>query len=129
MRVIFPGMFGTKVLYTLRTIHSAHSPGIHSMDIIWGHLATKSNVDGSSQFRLLSQVAMLGLTIPHSNTAEEHVFSIVRRNKTHFRPNLDAEGSLGSMVTMKMALSKDIPAYSFEPPKELLVTGKKATKE
>ena len=91
---------------------SSLKPSIYSMDLIWAHLATKTNVDGSSQFPLLSQVAQLALTIPHSNASEERVFSLVRKNKTPFRPNLDPEETLGSIVTTKMALS-DVP----EPPK------------
>ena len=82
------------------------------------YLATTSNVDGSEWFALLTQVAHLVLTIPHSNAPEEGVFSIIRKNKT-----------LGSIVTTKMALSKDVPPYKFEPPIDLLVAAKKATRE
>ena len=49
-------------------------PHLYSMDVVWAHLATRTNADGSSQFTLLSRVAHLVLTIPHSNSAEERIF-------------------------------------------------------
>lgn len=96
-------MYGRMLPYTLRSLRSHYS-----MDLIWEHLATKTNVDGSSQFLLLSQVAQLALTIPHSNASKERVFSLVRKNKVPFRPNHDPEETLGSIVTTKMAVS-DVP--------------------
>lgn len=97
---------------------------LHSMDITWMYLAGRATVDGNRQFAHLSRVACLVLTIPHTNPAEERIFSMVRKNKTPFRPNLDPEETLGSM-----ALPKEIPPYEFEPPKELIVAAKKATGE
>lgn len=104
-------------------------PTLYSLDIIWGYLSGRATMDGNHQFPLLSQVARLVLTIPHSNAAEERVFSMVRKNKTPFRPNLDPEETLGSIITTKMALPKDIPSYKFEPPRELIVAAKRATRE
>lgn len=77
---------------------------------------------------MLTLVAQLVLTIPHSNAAEERVFSILRKSNPPFRPNLGPEESLGSIVTTKIVLSKDVPIYKFAP-KELLVAAKGATKE
>ena len=48
----------------------------HCMDIIWDYL--------TERFSLLSSVALCVLTIPHSNANEEHVFSIIKKNKTIF---------------------------------------------
>ena len=107
---------------------ASQKPGFYSMDILWAYLSTMTHVDGSPKFSILAEVAQLVLTIPHSNAAEERVFSLVRKNKTPFRPNLDPDETLGSIVTTKMALPKDIPAFKFEPAKELLVASKKATK-
>ena len=86
-------------------------------------------MDGNHQFPLLSQVARLVLTIPHSYTAEERLFFMVQNNKTPFRPNLDPEETLGSIITTKMALPKYFPSYKFEPPRELIVAAKQATWE
>lgn len=98
------------------------------MDVVWGHLS-RTSAYGSKQSFLLSQAVQTVITIPHSNAAEERVFSTVWKNKTPFRPNLNTEDPLGSIVTTKTALPKDTPACKFEPPKELLVTAKGATKE
>lgn len=68
---------------------------------------------------------MLVLLIPHSNAQEERIFSMVRKNKTAFRPNLDSKGTLSSILTVKLA--NDVPAHQFEPTKDLLKTAKSAT--
>lgn len=68
------------------------------------------NPDGSGWFTRLSQIAMLILVLPHSNAEEEQVFSMVCKNKTAFRTNLDP---LSSILTIKLANSQ--PAHSFEP--------------
>ena len=63
-------------------IDDSTSPHLSSMDAVWAHLATRTNADGSSQFTRLSKAVHLVLTIPHSNAAEEKIFSVVRKNKT-----------------------------------------------
>ena len=85
----------------------------HRMDMIWGHLREK--------LPNLSKVALSLLTIPHSNAAEERVFSLVRKNKTDFRANLDLETSLSSIITIKMNRPASLQAcHQFKPTKELL---------
>ena len=71
------------------------------------------NLDGTGRFTRLSRIAMLILVLPHSNAEEERVFSMVRKNKTAFRANLDPKGTLSSILTIKLANSQ--PAHSFEP--------------
>ena len=51
----------------------------YRMDVLW-HYTLKSG-DGRQRFKRLSKIAMLVLTIPHSNADEERVFSMVRKNK------------------------------------------------
>lgn len=53
----------------------------YRMDVIWHYLSTLKSGDGRFRFKRLSEVAMLVLTIPHSNADEERVFSMVRKNK------------------------------------------------
>ena len=113
-------------IYYIEDSAVSNKPNLYTMYVVWGYLSTRKNADSSPQFLHLSQVAQLVLTIPHSNAAEERVFSIVRKNKTPFRPNLDTEETLGNIVTTKKALPKDTPAYKFEPPKELLIAAKKS---
>ena len=68
---------------------------------------------------------MLVLLIPHSNAQGECIFSMVRKNKTAFRPNLDPKGMLSSILTVKLA--NNVAAHQFEPTKDLLKTAKSAT--
>lgn len=97
----------------------------HRMDIIWHYLSSLKAPDHTARFSRLSRIAMLALLIPHSNAQEERIFSMVRKNKTAFRPNLDPRGTLSSILTIKLA--NDVPAHQFEPTKELLKTAKSAT--
>ena len=50
--------------------------------------------------------AMLVLTIPHSNTDEERVFSMVMKNKTPFCQSLALDTTLPSLLTVKLATKK-----------------------
>ena len=54
----------------------------HRIDMIWGHLSVVI-LPGleTSRFLRLSKVAKVALTIPHSNVAEERVFSVIRKIK------------------------------------------------
>ena len=44
--------------------------------------------NGALKFQRLATVALLVLTLPHSNAEEERVFSLVTKNKTKFRPSI-----------------------------------------
>ena len=95
------------------------------MDMIWHYLSNLKAVDGKNRFSRISRVAKLVLVIPHSNAEEERIFSMVRKNKTAFRPNLDPKGTLSSILTIKLASHQ--PAHVFEPPKSMLKEAKTAT--
>ena len=97
----------------------------YRMDSIWGHVATVKNVDGSQSFELLSKVAKLVLVIPHSNAGEERVFSLIRQNKTPSRSCLDPNGTLASIIQVKLANHQSCLAW--DPSKPLLCSSKKAT--
>ena len=81
---------------------------------------THSNFQG-----WLATVALLVLTLPHSNAEEECVFSLVTKNKTKFRPSLKLDGTLSSIITLKLANSE--PCHKYELPNEVLKSAKKAT--
>ena len=72
-------------------------------------------------------MAKLVLTIPHSNAQEERLFSMVRKNKTAFRPSLDPKGTLSSILAIKLAAQE--PAHSFEPPQDVIAKAKTVTWE
>ena len=99
----------------------------HRADVIWHYLSTHKAPDGSFFFSRLSQVAKLVLLIPHSNATEERIFSMVRKNKTAFRPSLDPKGTLSSILTIKLASTE--PAHEYDPSKEVLRKAKSATWE
>ena len=97
------------------------------MDVIWGYLSSLKLGNGSHKFGGISSVAKTVLILPHSNAGEERVFSLIRilirKNKTAFRPSLQVNCTLASLLTIKMA-NKESP---FETPTDLLSSAKKAT--
>ena len=62
------------------------------------------------------------LTISHSNTGEERVFSVVFKIRRDDRGKLQLDGTQSSLVSVKLNLSesKAQPCYAFEPSKKLL---------
>ena len=94
------------------------------MDVLWIHLACLKSPDGCTfLFARLSKIAFLVMTIPHSNAAEERIFNLIRVNKTDFRHSIDSEGTLSSIIMIKMA---DL-GPNFKPSKSMLESAKKAT--
>ena len=77
-------------------------------------------------FPRLSKVVRLILSIPHSNAEEERVFSIVRKNKTCFRPRLDPEETLASIVAVKLTMESE-SVETFNIPQEVLTAAKSGT--
>lgn len=65
----------------------------YRMDVLW-HYSTLKSGNGRQRFKWLSKIAMLVLTIPHSNADKERVFSMVRKNKTSFHPSLGLDKTL-----------------------------------
>ena len=99
----------------------------HRMDTIWAHLTSMYSPDGMPRFSKLGNIAKLVLVLPHSNAEEERLFSMARKNKTAFRPNIKLDGTLSSILTVKLANSK--PCHKFEPAKSVLDLAKRATME
>ena len=84
----------------------------------------------SQRFPDLSANALTVLTVSHSNAAEERVFSVIRKNKIEFRARLGMEGSLNSIMSMKIAQSEDsIECHERQPSKKLLIECKRADNE
>ena len=70
----------------------------------FGNYLQSTNPDGVLRFRWLANVSKLVLILPHSNASEERVFSMITKNKTSFRPNLKLDGTLASIITVKLAI-------------------------
>ena len=75
----------------------------YRMESIPDHIATLVNIDGSHRLELLWKVAKLVLVISHSNAGEERVFNLIRKNKTPTRSCLDRNGTLASIIQVKLA--------------------------
>ncbi len=108
-------------------VNEASGAKHYRIDIIWHNLSTLKAPDQSYRFNRLCQVAKLVMVIPHSNAQEERVFSMVRKNKTAFRPRLDPKGTLSSILTVKLASTEK--SHHYEPSKEVLKKAKSATWE
>ena len=80
---------------------------------------------GANEFQRLAAVAKLVLVLPDSNADAERVFSVVGLNKTKTRNSLALDGTLSSIMTIKMADLE--PCFKWEPPSDVLKALKKAT--
>ena len=96
------------------------------MDTVWGYLrGLKLPGVEVSRFPMLSKVAQVVLTIPHSNAGEERVFSIIRKIRRDDRGSMQLEGTLSSLITVKINLSE--PCFKYQPSKRVLDDAKQAT--
>ena len=59
---------------------------------------------------LLSKIALCVLVVPHSSAEEERIFSMIRKNKTDFRSRLHLDGSLNSVMRIKMSFPESLTA-------------------
>jgi hypothetical protein len=95
------------------------------MDVIVAHLSGMTAPGSNSlRFPRLSRVLQLIMIIPHSNADEERVFSLIRKNKTCFRPNLDPDITLQNLIMVKLAIPK--PCQDYETRWFCFVTGEKS---
>lgn len=85
-----------KIYWHATAVHSdeAKKTVYHRADIIWVHL-------GPKLLQVTNKVLFL-LTIPHSNAAEERVFSIIGKNKTKCRSPLDLTTLLNAIMLINM---------------------------
>ncbi|XP_065119841.1 uncharacterized protein [Paramisgurnus dabryanus] len=96
------------------------------MESFWAEMATrKHKVTGVSLFPRLATIAKIVLVLPHSNADAERVFSVVGLNKTKTRNSLALDGTLSSIMTIKMAGLE--PCFKWEPPPAIIKASKKAT--
>ena len=96
------------------------------MDIIWGYLGNLK-VNDYPRYKTLSKLAKLILVLPHSNAEEERAFSIIRKNKTCFRGNLDINRTLSAIMTIKK--NSSTPCFQYQPSNEVVKSSKKVTWE
>ena len=84
----------------------------YRMDVIWDYVHGSTSVYGLLiRFEGLAKVALLVLTITHSNATKERVFSLMTKNKTVLRPSLK--------------VPNPEPCFKYEPPHGVLEMAKK----
>lgn len=71
------------------------------MDVSWFKISNIKNESGQPKFKTLSKVMLYLLTVPHSNSSTERIFSSVRRNQTEFRASLST-ATLGALMVEKV---------------------------
>lgn len=119
--------FGDDVLKEAKVIHGKEDGEVlihYRVDVLWWHIA-QLVIPGTAAkgFKHLSKVAGLVLVLPHSNAGEERLFSIVRKNKTESRASMRLEGTLSSLLAMKLQYPEQtVPCHKWSPTKELLDT-------
>ncbi|KAL5463893.1 hypothetical protein EMCRGX_G032841 [Ephydatia muelleri] len=117
----------TPEIMKLATVTETIGQDFLRMDIIWDHLSKVKDASRNFKFPIISRVAKLVLTIPHSNADAEMVFSIIGKNKVKSRSDLALEGTLSSLKTYKVNQFLYEHCYQFEPSTVLLDKAKKAT--
>ena len=96
------------------------------VDFLWGYLrGVKKRGTNSNKLDLLFKVAEVVMTIPHSNAAEERIFSLINKNKTPTRSSLNADGTLSSLIVVKTHLDNPV---EWQPSATLIDKAKRATK-
>ncbi|XP_039653059.1 uncharacterized protein LOC120557088 [Perca fluviatilis] len=109
--------------YQLMDIPMPQDPTTFNVEEFWGSMSSiKSKVTSLSQFGRLSKIAALVLVLPHSNADAERVFSMVGLNKTKTRNSLALDGTLSSIMTVKMA---GLEPQCFKSPQPLCEAGLK----
>ena len=103
----------------------------YRMHIVWWHLAQMLLPESSTRrFKHLHKLAEAVLVISHSNAGEERLFSMVCKNKTDSRSALGLEGTLSSLLSMKLHYSEcSTPCYTWKPDEALLKKAKGAARE
>ena len=98
----------------------------HRMAHLWVYLGNlKNRASSTFIFPKLFKSAQIVLSMPHSNANAERTFSLIGLNKTDTRNRLSLEGTLSSIMTMKMSSLE--PCFRYEPPAEVVKQAKTAT--
>ncbi|XP_033967957.2 uncharacterized protein [Pseudochaenichthys georgianus] len=113
--------------YQSMDIAMPEDPATFDIENFWGNMASmKNKVTGMSRFGRLSRIAKLVLVLPHSKADAERVFSVVGLNKTKTRNSLALDGTLSSIMTVKMA-NLEPQCFKWEPPPSVIKASKSAT--
>lgn len=101
---------------------------IPSLDEQWTKILDLKDESGNHRFQLLGKVVLGIMVLPHSNVDCEHVFSLVTKNLTKFRPSMSAK-TLQSLLVLKCSSSVFGKAHKVVLDRKLLLKCKRATVE
>ena len=92
-----------------------------------GLLVRRKECGQFAQVRTIVKCGQIGFGNPHINAGEERVFSLIKQNKTPIRSSLNANGTLSSIIQIKLANTDS--CIKWKPSKDLLKAAKTATKQ
>ena len=77
------------------------------------------------RFKYLPLIAEIVLVIPHSNSGQQRLFSIVRKNKTDNTSSLKLDDSMSSILAMKCHNPESVtPCHKWKPDEDVLKRSK-----
>ena len=102
----------------------------YCIDTLWWYLyQIKIPETSRSKFHHLFKVEKLLLSVIHSNTVEETLFSRVRKNLTQYRASPSFDGSLSSIIKFQMNQPTNETCYECSPSDSVLKKARTATME
>ena len=96
------------------------------LDRLWHFIGNSKDVIGLLRFAGLGKIIKPVLTVSHSSAKEERVFSIIWKNESCFRSNLDLDETLASLLTFKLAIENN-SVTKVNVLEEVIVAVKQAT--
>ena len=102
--------------------------GAERADVAWAEVGKIVDpITGQKKYKFLPRVMLSILTMFHSNTDCERIFSYVTKTKTKFRPNMNTK-TLSALVSHKVnMMANGEKAHSADPSKRVLKAAKSAT--
>lgn len=95
---------------------------------LWNVISNSNDAIGLLRFASLGKIIKPVLTISGSSAKEERVFSIIWKKKSYFRPNLDLDENLVSLLTFKLPIENNY-FTKVNVLEEVIVTAKQATRQ
>ena len=101
----------------------------YRVDVLWYFIAQLKLPERSNyRFKYLPLIAEIVLVIPHSNSGQERLFSIVRKNKTDNRSSLKLDGSMSCILAMKCHNPESVtPCQKWKSDEDVLERSKCST--
>ncbi|KAJ8883547.1 hypothetical protein PR048_015391 [Dryococelus australis] len=98
------------------------------IDEKWFEISKITDSSGIKKYSPLSKLMMTVLLIPHSNSPTKRIFSLVKKNKTEFRANMNTELLSALLVHKMLLISKKKYCHQATFTKQQLRDAKQATR-